>query len=150
MTTTTTESTSGRQRRRDARLHVDWTAMCEKIVEIEQKLDPKLAEVYERVHAEPTGVGTRFPGRVRDISVNGAFIAGEALPLLSRVALVIDVPDFRRVEAVGWVLWRRTAPCTLTTPDGKTVTLEAGFGLIFEWVSLESRIEIARRVAQKA
>lgn len=143
----TTEETSGRQRRRDARLHVDWTATCEKIVEIEQKLDPKLAEVYERVHADPTGLGTRFSARVRDISVNGAFVAGEPLPLLSRVALIVEVPEFRRIEAVGWVLWRRTAPCTLTTNDGKQVTLEAGFGLIFEWASLESRLEIARRVA---
>lgn len=144
----TQESTSGRQRRRDARLHVDWVATCEKIVEIEQKLDPKLAAVYERVHADPTGVGHRVQARVRDISVNGAFIAGEPLPLLSRVALIIEVPDFRHVEAVGWVLWRRTAPCTLNASNGTPVELEAGFGIIFEWASLESRLEIARRVAQ--
>jgi hypothetical protein len=56
------------------------------------------------------------------------------------------VPDWKSFEAVGWVLWRRSAACTLQGPDGD-LFLAPGFGVVFEWVSLESRLEIARRVA---
>jgi hypothetical protein len=45
------------------------------------------------------------------------------------------------------VLWRRTAPCTIRRPNGAPVTLGTGFGVVFEWISLESRLEIARRVS---
>ena len=45
------------------------------------------------------------------------------------------------------MLWRRTAPCTITRPTGAPITLGAGFGVVFEWISLEARLEIARRVA---
>ena len=62
-------------------------------------------------------------------------------------AFVIEVPGFRAVEAVGWVLWRRKEVCTVKRPSGAPVTLGPGFGVVFEWISLESRIEIARRVA---
>lgn len=133
--------------RRDARIEVAWTAECEKVIEIDQQLQPALAKVYERIHADPTDRGKRFVATVRDLSVNGAFLEADPLPLLSRVALLIDVPAYKRVEAVGWVLWRRTAPCTVTRASGAPVTLSAGFGVIFEWISLEARLEIARRVA---
>lgn len=136
-----------RIKRRDARIEVAWNAACEKTVEIEQDLAEPLKQVYERVHADPTDKGKRFAATLRDLSVNGAFLEAEPLPLLSRVVLLIDVPAFRQVEAVGWVLWRRTAPCTITRPTGAPVTLGAGFGVIFEWISLEARLEIARRVA---
>ena len=63
------------------------------------------------------------------------------------MVVLIDVPSFRQVEAVGWVRWRRTGPCTITRPTGAPITLGAGFGVIFEWISLEARLEIARRVA---
>ena len=134
-------------RRRDARIEVAWTAACEKTVEIEQKLAPELKEVYQRVHADQSDTGKRFVATLRDLSVNGAFLEGEPIPLLSRVALVIDVPGYKKVEAVGWVLWRRTAACTIRRPNGAPVTLGAGFGVVFEWISLESRLEIARRVS---
>lgn len=133
--------------RRDARIEVAWNVACEKTVEIEQQLQAPLRQVYERVNADPTDKGKRFAATLRDLSVNGAFLEAEPLPLLSRVILVIDVPSFRQVEAVGWVLWRRTAPCTITRPSGAPVTLGAGFGVVFEWISLEARLEIARRVA---
>lgn len=142
--------TNGDQKRvtrRDARIEVAWNVACEKTVEIEQALEPALERVYERIRADPTDKGKRFAATLRDLSVNGAFLEAEPLPLLSRVRMEIDVPSFRRVEAVGWVLWRRTAPCTITRPTGAPVTLGAGFGVIFEWISLEARLEIARRVA---
>ncbi len=138
---------SFRATRRDARIEVAWNAACEKTVEIEQQLQPALEQVYQRVRADPTETGRRFAATLRDLSVNGAFLEGEPLPLLSRVVMKIDVPGFRQVEAVGWVLWRRTAPCTITRPSGAPVTLGAGFGVIFEWIALEARLEIARRVA---
>ena len=142
-----TNGDKGRVRRRDARIEVAWNTACEKTVEIEQRLQPELQAVYERVHADADGVGKRFMATLRDLSVNGAFLEGEPLPLLSRVQLVIEVPNFKNVEAVGWVLWRRTAPCTIKRPNGAPVTLGGGFGVVFEWIALESRLEIARRVA---
>lgn len=135
------------QRRRDARIEVSWNVACEKLPEMEQSLHPDLARVYERISADPTDIGKRFAGTVRDLSVNGCFVEGHPLPLLSRVAFVIEVPGFRTVEAVGWVLWRRKEICTVTRPTGAPVTLGPGFGVVFEWISLEARIEIARRVA---
>jgi hypothetical protein len=138
---------SKKPRRRDARIEVAWTTHIEKIVDVDQALDPALAKVYERVRPEPSGIGLRLTGTVRDLSVNGAFIEADPLPLLSRVALIIDVPNFRPVEAVGWVLWRRTGPCTIQRPNGGPATLGAGFGVIFEWLSLDARLEFARRVA---
>jgi len=137
----------GRIKRRDARIEVAWNTSCEKTIEIEQKLQRPLLEVYERVHADPSDDGKRFAATLRDLSVNGAFLEAEPLPLLSRVVMAIEMPSFRTVEAVGWVLWRRTAPCTITRPTGAPITLGAGFGVVFEWISLESRLEIARRVA---
>jgi hypothetical protein len=104
--------------RRDARIEVAWNVACEKTVEIEQTLQKPLEAVYERVHADSSDKGKRFAATLRDLSVNGAFLEAEPLPLLSRVVMLIDVPSFRQVEAVGWVLWRRTAPCTIKRPTG--------------------------------
>jgi hypothetical protein len=143
----TEESNGKQQRRRDARIEVAWNTACEKTVEIEQQLHPDLKRVYERLQADKTEIGKRFHATLRDLSVNGAFLEGEPLPLLSRVAFVIDIPSFRNVEAVGWVLWRRKEPCRITRPSGAPVTLGAGFGVVFEWISLEARMEIARRVS---
>jgi PilZ domain-containing protein len=143
----TTNGDLKRIRRRDARIEVAWNVACEKTVEIEQTLQSPLSEVYERIRADPTDKGKRFAATLRDLSVNGAFLEAAPLPLLSRVVMVIDMPSFREVEAVGWVLWRRTASCTITRPSGAPVTLGAGFGVVFEWISLEARLEIARRVA---
>jgi hypothetical protein len=146
MSETNKEDAPKRVRRRDARIEVAWTTACEKTVEIEQKLDPELEKVYERVHADPTDIGKRFVATLRDLSVNGAFLECEPLPLLSRVKLNIEVPNFKIIEAVGWVLWRRRASCTIRRPNGAPITLGAGFGVIFEYMPLEGRLEIARRV----
>jgi hypothetical protein len=142
-----TNGDAKRVKRRDARIHVAWNTACEKTIEIEQRLPPELEKVYERIKADPTDAGKRFQATLRDLSVNGAFLESEPLPLLSRVALVIDIPNYTPVEAVGWVLWRRKEPCTIRRPNGAPVTLGAGFGLVFEWISLDARLEIARRVA---
>ncbi len=142
-----TKETNGRHHRRDARIEVAWNVACEKLPEMDQVLHPDLAKVYERIAADPTDIGKRFAGTVRDLSVNGCFVEGYSLPLLSRVAFSIDVPAYRPIEAVGWVLWRRKEICTVTRPSGAPVTLGSGFGVVFEWISLEARIEIARRVA---
>jgi hypothetical protein len=142
-----TKRATERLQRREARLRVRWKVAVEKLAEREQKLPPALAQVYERVIAEQSGVGQRHQMVLRDVSMNGAFVEGEPLPLLSRVAIVFEVPHFRKVEAVGWVMWRRTGPCSVPGTDGRPVELGAGFGVLFEWVSLEARLEFARRIA---
>lgn len=136
------------QRRREARITVAWPCTVEKIAERPAQLPPALASVYERVVAEPSGIGQRHQLTLADISMNGAFVEGEALPLLSRVAMVFDVPSYRRVEAVGWVLWRRREKCTVPGANGSSLELPPGSGLLFEWLSLEARLEIARRIAR--
>jgi hypothetical protein len=133
--------------RREARATVDWKVAVEKLGERGQKLPPALEAVYERVHTDGSDVGKRAQLTIRDVSMNGAFLEGEPLPLLSRVAMVFAVPGFRKVEAVGWVMWRRKEPCTVEH-EGKKLELPAGFGVLFEWMSLESRLEIARRIAR--
>src|SRR5436309_235173 len=90
------------ERRRAARIYVAWDAACEKTSEILQELPPELKAVYERINADSTELGRRFAGTLRDLSVNGAFVEGDPLPLMSRVALVFDIPAFRKVEAIGW------------------------------------------------
>jgi hypothetical protein len=134
--------------RKEARIGVNWKCAIEKLGEREQHLPAPLAAVYERVQADVSDVGGRPGLRLRDISMNGAFIEGEALPLLSRVAMVFDVPGFHKVEAVGWVMWRRREACTIERDDGSRLTLGPGFGILFEWISLEARLEIARRIAR--
>ena len=112
------ELNGSRQRRRDARIEVAWNVACEKLPEMGQTLHPDLARVYERISADPTDIGKRFAGTVRDLSVNGCFVEGHPLPLLSRVAFVLEIPGYHSVEAVGWVLWRRKEVCTVTRPTG--------------------------------
>ena len=78
--------------RRDARIEVAWNVACEKTVEIEQALQKPLAERLRARHADRRDNGKRFAATLRDLSVNGAFLEAEPLPLLSRVVMVIDVP----------------------------------------------------------
>ena len=143
-----TNGVAQRTPRREARIGVSWKVTCEKLAEREQKLPAELAAVYERIRADNTGVGQRYNLTLKDVSMNGAFVEGEALPLLSRVAMVFEVPDFRKVETVGWVMWRRREACTITREDGQKLELGPGFGVLFEWMSLEARLEIARRIAR--
>jgi hypothetical protein len=141
------EENPPRQRRREARIRVTWPVTVEKVADRSQALPEALAKVYERVAAEPTDLGKFYKSMLRDVSMNGAFIDGDPLPLLSRVAVSFEVPNYRRVEAIGWVMWRRREACVIENGEQK-LELAAGYGILFEWCSLEARLEIARRIAR--
>jgi hypothetical protein len=84
---------------------------------------------------------------VRDLSTNGAFIAGPTLPLLARVALSFELRGLGPVDAIGWVLWQRTAACEVPHGGG-VITLPMGFGVLFESIPLEARSAIAAMVSR--
>lgn len=141
------------EHRRAARLVVNAPAIVESIGQVPIALHPNLAAVFRRVEADPTTLGKRFPAVVRDLSTNGAFVAGPTLPLLARVAVRFELRDAGSVEAIGWVLWQRTAACELPAgasgPGSPAVTLPAGFGVLFESIPLETRAAIAALVADQ-
>lgn len=110
------------------------------------QLHPNLARVFRRVDADRSSIGTKFPALVRDLSTNGAFIAGQPLPLLSRVALKFDVKGVGMVDAIGWVLWQRMDDCEVPSPKG-AASLPKGFGVLFEAIPMETRAAIAQLVA---
>src|SRR4051812_12184594 len=97
--------------RRAPRLVVNAPAVIESIGQVPMQLHPSLAKVFRRVDADKSAIGTKFPAVVRDLSTNGAYIAGVTLPLLSRVAMKFDVKGIGNVDAIGWVLWQRTEDC---------------------------------------
>ena len=111
------------------------------------QLHPNLARVFRRVDADKSSIGSKFPAVIRDLSTNGAFISGAPLPLLSRVALKFDIKGIGMIDAIGWVLWQRTADCELPTVNGM-VQLPQGFGVLFESIPLEIRTAIAGLVAR--
>ena len=136
------------ERRRAPRLFVNIPTLVEKIGHRELHLHPSLAECYERVHPNGENLGLKFPAAVHDLSANGCFVAGQAMPLLSRVALSFALSGFGQIEALGWVLWRRTGDCELPAEgDAPGVVLKAGFGVLFEAIPLDARLHIARLVA---
>ena len=132
--------------RRARRILLNVPAVVESIGQPAVDLHPNLAAVYTRVNADPAHVGSRFPGVVRDLSTNGAFIAGEPLPLLARVALRFDLEGIGNIEAVGWVLWQRSADCEVPGQGGEKVFLPRGIGVLFEAIPLDVRNAIARLV----
>ena len=133
--------------RRAARLVINAPAIVESIGQGPMQLHPNLAAVFRRVVADSSTLGQRFPAVVRDLSTNGAFIAAAPLPLLARVAIKFEVRGVGMIDAVGWVLWQRTADCQLPAAAGN-ITLPRGFGVLFESVPLESRSAIAALVAR--
>ena len=135
------------EHRRAARLVVNAPAVVESIGQVAMTLHPNLAAVFKRVEADGTTVGQRFPAMVRDLSTNGAFIAAPPLPLLSRVAVKFEVRSVGTIDAVGWVMWQRTADCELPRDSGN-VGLPRGFGVMFESVPLEIRAAIAALVGK--
>ena len=138
--------------RRAARLVVNAPAVVESIGQVPMTLHPNLAAVFRRVEADDSTVGKRFPAVVRDLSTNGAFVSGAPLPLLSRVAIKFEVRGIGPIDAVGWVLWQRTADCELptsTTIGSQTSTLPKGFGILFESIPLDTRAAIAALVAKQ-
>lgn len=134
--------------RRAARLVVNAPAVVESIGQVPMHLHPNLMAVFRRVEADTATVGKRFPAVVRDLSTNGAFISGMTLPLLARVAIKFEIRGIGPIDAVGWVLWQRTADCELPGDDGIT-TLPKGFGVLFESIPLETRAAIAAFVARQ-
>jgi len=118
--------------------------LIESIGQPEIELHPSLAEVYTRIH--PEAKGAKFPGTLRDLSTNGAFVSGDALPLLSRIAFSFELQDFGRVEGIGWTMWRRSDDCEVPRNDAKTVKLPKGFGILFEAIPLDARLAIHRMV----
>ena len=112
-------------------------------------LHPNLDSVFRRVEADATTVGKRFPAVVRDLSTNGAFISGPPLPLLARVAVKFEVRGIGPIDAVGWVLWQRLDDCELPIATGGKTTLPKGFGVLFEFIPLETRAAIAALVAKQ-
>ena len=135
------------EHRRAARLVVNAPALVESIGQVSMSLHPNLAAVFKRVEADGSTVGQRFPAVIRDLSTNGAFISGPTLPLLARVAIKFEVRSLGPIDAVGWVLWQRTADCQLPTPNGN-VALPKGFGVLFESIPLETRSAIAALVSR--
>ena len=135
------------EQRRAARLVVNAPAVIESIGQATMTLHPNLAAVYRRVATDDTHLNQRFPAIVRDLSTNGAFISGPLLPLLSRVAIKFELRGVGPVDAIGWVLWQRTADCELPTVNGM-VQLPQGFGVLFESIPLEIRTAIAGLVAR--
>ena len=126
------------------RLTVSFPATIESIGQAPVTLLPAVAEVYQRVTADETSVGATVFGTVRDLSSNGAFVACEPLPLLARVLLAFELPSIGPLEAVGWVLWSRTADVAATDGEGREVILPRGVGVVFESLALEARAAIAR------
>jgi hypothetical protein len=127
--------------RRAPRLVVNAPAVVESIGQASMALHPNLARVFKRVDADKSAIGTKFPAVVRDLSTNGAFISGDPLPLLSRVALKFEVRGVGTVDAIGWVLWQRTDDCEV-----QATTLPRGFGVLFEAIPMETRAAIAALV----
>jgi hypothetical protein len=132
--------------RRALRIQVSQPTVLHALGQPEVALHPNLVAVYERVRAARERVGERLPGIVRDLSTNGAFIASEPLPLLSRVALGFEIDGHGPVEALGWVMWRRTADCEIPRADGTMAALPRGFGVLFESIPLDARLAIHRLV----
>ena len=130
-----------------ARLRIKIPTLINVVGQKDPELHPRLAEVYERVRPASDKVGERFPAVLRDLSTNGAFIAGYPLPLLSRIGFTFTLEGFGRIEVLAWSLWRRQKDCEVPQ-DGQPLKLEAGFGVLFEAISLDARHAIATRVAK--
>lgn len=110
------------------------------------QLHPNLAKVFRRVDADRSSIGTKFPAVIRDLSTNGAFIAAQPLPLLSRVAIKFDLKGVGMIDAIGWVLWQRMDDCQVPSATGPAA-LPKGFGVLFEAIPMETRAAIAQLVA---
>src|SRR4030095_11819722 len=82
------------------------------------KRPTNLAAVYSRVEDNTSRVNQRFPAVVRDLTTNGPFITGEALPLLTRVTIHFEAKGVGPIDAIGWVMWRRDEDCPGTGRRG--------------------------------
>jgi hypothetical protein len=133
------------EHRRARRILLNQPTVIEVVGQPTMELPPQVARVYTRVEADRSALGRRFPGIVRDLSTNGAFIATEPVPLLSRLALQFEF-EGQRIDALAWVLWRRDADCEVTASSGEHALLPRGIGVLFESIPLDARVAIARVV----
>jgi hypothetical protein len=133
------------EHRRARRILLNQPTVLEVVGQPAMELPPQVAQVYTRVESDKSAVGRRFPGIVRDLSTNGAFIATDPVPLLSRLALQFEF-DGTRIDALAWVMWRRDADCEVQAADGTAITLPRGIGVLFESIPLDVRVAIARAV----
>jgi hypothetical protein len=133
------------EHRRARRLLINQPVLVEVVGQPPMSLPPEVAKVYSRVAADISAVGRRFPGVVRDLSTNGAFIATEPVPLMSRLAMQFDFEGMK-IDALAWVLWRRDADAHVARDGAEPMVLHRGIGVLFESIPLEARIAIARRV----
>ena len=108
---------------------------------------PQLAQdetTEERIPIDSSLAGVRGEGKVVEISQNGAFIDGDPNPpVLSRLALELDVPGFGPATVIALVMWRRTVARVV---GGQA--LPAGFGVLFEAVHIKARLGIAEYIAR--
>lgn len=137
---------SANDQRRARRITVNVPTTVKVVGQTEIKLHEVLASVYERVVPPADRAGESFPAMVRDLSTNGAFISGDPLPLLARVAFSFPLEGYGQVEALGWTLWRRSEDVEIERPDGPAITLPRGFGVLFEAIPLDARIKIHQLV----
>lgn len=137
-----------REKRRARRIILNAPTVVQPVAQPETALHPNLERVYQRVVPSAEAIGQKFTGIVRDVSINGAFITGEALPLLTRVAFSFPLKGYGQVDALGWILWRREEACDVPGPNGETVSLPQGFGVLFEAIPMEARIAIHKLVKE--
>jgi len=138
------------EQRRALRIAVQLPTLVEPIGQPKPQLHDNLAAVYQRVDAASARIGERFPGVVRDLSTNGAFVSGEPLPLLSRVAFTFPLDGYGQVEVLAWALWRRERDCEIPRADGSLLALPRGFGVLFEAIPLDARVAIHHLVSHAA
>ena len=110
------------------------------------ELPPNLAQGVQPGRVRPQRDRPALPGIVRDLSTNGAFVATEPVPLMSRLAMQFEY-DGQQIDALAWVLWQPQADCEVTGPSG-TVLLPRGIGLLFESIPLEHPHRDRARVAR--
>ena len=134
------------EQRRALRILVDIPIVVESIGQPALALHANLEKIYQRVNATTDRRGEQVIGALRDLSTNGAFIHGEPLPLLSRVAMRFSLEEVGAVEAVGWILWRRTDDCEIPRDNERPALLRRGFGVLFEAIPLEARFAIHKMV----
>lgn len=138
------------ENRRALRLLLDLPIAVESIGQPELELDPALDKIYQRVEAAHERRGHRIAGALRDLSTNGAFVAAEPLPLLSRVVMRFALDDLH-IEAIGWTLWRRLDDCRIDREGAATpLWLPRGFGVLFESIPLDVRLRIDELVKRAA
>ncbi len=137
------------EKRRARRVLLNVPTVVRSLAPTDISLHPELEQVYERVLPSDDSPGTEFPAVVRDVSINGAFIAGPSLRLLTRVSFRFELKGYGLVESIGWSMWRREEDCEVDGRDGDKVVLPKGFGVLFEAIPLDARIAIHKLVNER-